>query len=315
MRRLLVLAAPALLSFACPEAPPPDNTEDQRVNIPDAPAESDGFQLVGPEITIPAGGDKMWCWVPEFTPTQDKLIKEFQTFQGASGHHLLAMRSVIPRQPGELFDCTTQEGMVSIEPLISPNSQNKEGTVNLLSDDFAIRLPANTQIVMQSHYVNTRPNPIIIRDAANFIYLPPDEQRIEAQYLVVNDGELAIPANNEHYTHTTDCVIEQDELQFAAMTGHMHEWGKHITIEAIPASGAASTIYDVPDWTAKFRDAPPVTHLPLAEPVVLHHGDTLRVTCDWLNDTDDTLRFPNEMCDAVFVYYPALPEGFLLCGT
>jgi aminoglycoside phosphotransferase (APT) family kinase protein len=65
---------------------------------------------------------------------------------------------------------------------------------------------------------------------------------------------------------------------------------------------------------AGLRDAPPVTHYPLDNALALEAGDTLRLTCEWENDTDEALGFPNEMCDSMLVYYPARPEGFIICG-
>jgi hypothetical protein len=37
------------------------------------------------------------------------------------------------------------------------------------------------------------------------------------------------------------------------------------------------------------------------------------MSCDWRNTTEDTLRFPAEMCAGLMYYYPA--RGFLTCGT
>ena len=312
IRSSLIIAVP-FLALGCVEGPDVDAAIDQRVEIPAAPAEAEGFQLIGPEITIPSGADQMWCWVPDLGVAEvDHLIKNFVTYQGASGHHLLAMKSVIPRQVGDVFDCTTADGMSSVEPLITPSTQNSEGTVNLLSDDFAVRLAAGTQIVMQSHYVNVETKPILVRDVGNFLFLPADEERIEANFMVINDLNLNIPPTDESYVHSTACAIERP-MQFAALTGHMHEWGQRVFVEKITADGT-TIIYDQPDWSPKFRDAPPVTRMPLDAPITVDVGDTLRITCEWINDTDEALTFPHEMCDAVFVYYPALPEGFLLCG-
>jgi hypothetical protein len=313
MRRLLVLAAPVAFAFGCPEAepPPPEGPQDQRVEIPPAP--DFGIQVIGPEITIPSGSDHMFCWVPDVTVSEDHLVKSFDAFQGPSGHHLIAMKSVVPRQPGDVFDCTEITQMTTIEPLIVSNSANKEGTGNLLTDEFAVRLPANEQIIMQSHYVNVTTHDILIRDVANITYLPDSEHRIEANYLTLNDGSFSIPATNEHYTHSNECVMDQD-YNIAALMGHMHEWGKSIKIEKVDGEGAITKLYEIPEWTAQFRDLAPVTHYETTDPLTLHAGDTLRVTCDWMNDTDEALDFPAEMCVAIMTYYPALPEGFLICG-
>ena len=311
MRRLFAVVP--VLALACGE-PSAVGPLDQRAIAPAAPAADLGMQVVGPEIVIPAGQEQMICWVPDLpADVVDRLIKRFETVQGASGHHLVAMKSMIPRAPGEVFDCTTANNMATIQPLLTSNTENKEGTLNLLTDDFAVRIPAGTQLVMQSHYVNVEVSDIVIRDVGTFTYLPADEQRIEASYMAINDSSLRIPANNERYSHSTDCIIDQP-MQFAALLGHMHEWGQRIVVEKISPVGT-STIYEVAHWSAQFRDAPPVTHLPLAEPLTADEGDILRVTCEWQNDTGEELTFPKEMCDALFLYYPARPEGFLVCGS
>jgi hypothetical protein len=312
MRRLLLVAPLALAPLACVENPTPDvEPEDQRAELPPAPLPEEGFQVVGPDIVIPAGEDKMFCWVPDISFTEDRLVKKFETYQGPLGHHLFGMKSAIPRQPGEMFDCSTVDQMSTLEPMISPTTANKEGAGELLSDDFAVRIPAGAQIIMQSHYVNITDHDIVIRDGGNFLYLGADEERIEASYIVLNDSNLDIPPTNEHFTHTTECTIPHD-LQIASVMGHMHEWGKAITIEHENADGVTE-VYSVDQWTAAYRDAAPITRYPLDEPLTFAAGDTLRVTCDWVNDTGDSLRFPDEMCVSLMVYYPALPDGFIVC--
>ena len=312
MRRLL-LAVPLASVFACVQAPPAlKGPVDERVAIPPAPAPGEGVQILLPERVVPAGSDQMWCIVTDFAPEADVLIKSFEAYQGPLGHHLFGMKSAIPRTAGEQFDCTSVDQMTTLEPLISPNTASKEGNGKLLSDDFTVRIPAGTQVIIQSHYVNVSPDDILTRDVVNFIFLPPSEHRIEANYLVLNDDSFNIPHNGQHYTHSAECTMPQ-QFQFAAMHGHMHEWGKHTFIEKITPDGTATTIYDQPNWSAEFRDAPPIIDFPLADPLVFNAGDKLRVTCDWLNDGDKDLAFPDEMCVSLMVYYPALPQGFVIC--
>lgn len=311
--RLLVPVALSVSAavLGCDPPPAADDVIDQRVEIPDAPA--DGMQVIGPELTIESGEDKMLCWVPDIAALDaDELVARFETFQGQSGHHLLAMKSIIPREPGEIFDCGSLENMSTVRPLFTPNTANSEGTFNLLTDDFAVRLPAHTQLVMQSHYVNTNLKPILVRDVGNLVFLPENEERIEANYFAIHDGDFSVPPTNASYKHSVDCVIDQP-VQFASIIGHMHEWGQRVTVEKIEASGN-TMIYEVADWGPQFRDAPPVTHYPLDNALSMNTGDTMRLTCEWVNDTGETLGFPNEMCDSMLVYYPARPEGFVICG-
>ena len=312
MRRLLV-AAPLFLAVGCPNGAPPDHGPvDERVAIPPAPEAGKGVQILLPERVVPTGADQMWCVVSDFAPDQDVLIKSFEAYQGPLGHHLFGMKSAIPRTAGEEFDCTTVDQMTTLEPLISPNTTDKEGNGTLLTDEFTVRIPANTQVIIQSHYVNVSTSDILVRDVVNFVFLPPDEERIEANYLVLNDDALHIPATNEHYVHSSECTMQHD-FNFVAMHGHMHEWGKRTFIEHILPDNTTETIYDEPNWNASFRDAPPIERWPTAEPMVFHTGDKMRVTCDWVNDTANDISFPDEMCVSLMVYYPALPEGFVIC--
>lgn len=310
--RRIVACTAAACGAACgaPSAGP--QPTDLRLAIGPAPAAGLGIQVVSPDMVIAKGGDKMTCWVPDVTFTQDRLIKAFDTFQSENGHHLFGMASVIPRQPGEVFDCTNVEDMSTVQPLVNPTSGNKEGTLNLLPPEFAVRIKAGTQLVVQSHYVNVTDNDILVRDVGNLIFLPSDEQRIEANFLVLNDDSFTIPTGNAPYRHTTECTLTQ-RLQFAALNGHMHEWGRSTSIERVAADGTTTTLYDEPHWTAALRDAPPIVRFAVDDPLVFEAGDTLRLSCEWQNDTDAPLRFPSEMCVSLMVYFPALPEGFIVC--
>ena len=38
----------------------------------------------------------------------------------------------------------------------------------------------------------------------------------------------------------------------------------------------------------------------------MSQGDVVRTTCNWFNDTEEPLEFPQEMCDSVGLVYPQL---------
>src|SRR5438552_16724334 len=80
-----------------------------KVAVPPPLGASEGLQFVMPDTVIPAGQEKMTCWVPDYTPDQDYQVVSFEPLQGAYGHHLVAMVSGTPRPPGTVFDCTEVE--------------------------------------------------------------------------------------------------------------------------------------------------------------------------------------------------------------
>src|SRR6185295_14281342 len=92
-----------------------------RVTVPPPLSASEGLQFVMPDTVIPAGAERMTCWVPDYTPDQDYEVASFEPLQGVYGHHVLAMVSGIPRKAGQVFDCTDAEDMASLRPLILPD--------------------------------------------------------------------------------------------------------------------------------------------------------------------------------------------------
>src|SRR5207248_1341275 len=98
------------------QEPPKVDFLDERVAIPAKPA--NGVQLVMPEETLAAGGDKMFCWVGDYSAPQDELIVQADGLQGKAGHHIFIFTSVIPRKAGDVFDCTSNESMATLEPLM-----------------------------------------------------------------------------------------------------------------------------------------------------------------------------------------------------
>ena len=100
-----------------------------------------------------------------------------------------------------------------------------------------------------------------------------------------------------------------------ATAGHMHLLGRSIRIELNPGTKRATTLLDVPAYNF---DEQAVT--PLAEPVAVRAGDTLRVTCT--HDVTLRQRLPqlrklppryvvwgegtsDEMCLGLVVWSPA----------
>lgn len=132
--RTLLLPALALSLFAAACAPDTGQgigqnaVIDRRVGVPEPPVEGKGVQFVMPETIIPAGEEKMMCWIPDWVPERDYLVRSFIGLQGGMGHHIVALTSGIPREAGTTFDCTELEAMVALEPLLVPDNPPGEGT-------------------------------------------------------------------------------------------------------------------------------------------------------------------------------------------
>jgi hypothetical protein len=304
--RLLLAALSVHVAVGC--APAVDEevqAVDLRAEDPGAFDPALGFQLEGPEFRLEPGEEKMICWVPDFARDGDLRIAKFQGIQSEVGHHVVAMRSQRPREPGSSFDCTNIAQMAELAPLVLPDPAPG---VSFLPEGFFIKLAAADSIVIQSHYVNYTTDPIIVRDFARFFVADDNADLVEASYLIVNRASFRI----EPGTHsvTTACTIDAD-TNILATLGHMHEHGRSFRFDRLTPT--AESLYSVDAWTTDMRDEPPVTTYDPATPLALHAGDELQVTCDYNNTTDHNVSFPEEMCTSVSAYFPARGGGLILC--
>jgi hypothetical protein len=279
-----------------------------KTDYPDPPALRAGdLEFSMPEIVIEPGQDVTWCYVPDFTVDEDFVVKRALAYQGASGHHMVIYRSGVPRRPGELFDCTNLETMVSMLPLVIPDVPDHDART--LPEGFGVRVPAGATIVLQSHLINANVEPIAIKDVMQLHVAAAGEELTEASYWVISDNELVLPEGPS--TVTKSCTIAA-ETKLVFQLGHMHEWGKSLSVTR-HRGASADVIYEVPAWTAEFRDQGPTTSYPAEAPLVLAPGDRVDLTCSWNNDTGAEIRWPKEMCVTLGAYYPARGTGFIDC--
>jgi hypothetical protein len=307
MRRLAVVITAPLLSLACvPDEPPaPDGIIE---DFPDAPAPPDnGMELRMPQIEVTPGQDVTWCYVPDFVPDQDMVVKRAVAYQGSSGHHMAVYRSGVPRTPGEVFDCTSLETMVSMLPMVIPD--DSEVDIRIMPEDFAVRVPAGSFIVLQAHIINANIQPIRVSDLVQFELATEGEELTEASYWVISDNQVVLPEGNS--ARTKECIItEQTKLVF--QLGHMHEWGSKMSVTRTRGD-VTEELYRVDEWTSEFRDNGPTKSYPATDPLVLAPGDVVHLNCEWNNDTGEEIRWPKEMCVTLGAYFPARGGGFIDC--
>lgn len=305
IRSICAIGGTGLLGLACTNPATPD----VKTDFPNPPSLPEhGIELSMPEIVLEPGQDITWCYVPEFDSTEDIVVKRAVAYQGGSGHHMAVYRSGVPRQPGELFDCTSLESMVSMLPLVIPDVANHD--LRVMPEGFGVRVPAGSAIVLQAHLINADIEPVKVKDVLQFELAAADEQLIEASYWVVSDNELVLPQGT--VTVTKECeILEETKLVF--QLGHMHEWGKKLSVTR-HRGDVADVIYDVPDWSSEFRDRGPTKSYSVEEPLILQPGDRIDLTCEWDNDTGAEIRWPKEMCVTLGAYFPARGEGFIDCN-
>lgn len=286
--------------------------EDHRVTVPAPFEEGKGMQFVQPEAIIKAGQEKMICWIPNWVPDKNYYITAFQGIQSKMGHHVVALRSGIPRKEGTQFDCTDLEQMTSVRPLVLPDPHDRK----LLPDGYAVEIPQGAKVVFQSHYVNTSTKDIKIADVARLTFAPANEKFKIASYLILNHGAINLPTGKSSVN--MKCSIKHN-MEMLLLLGHMHEYGTSIKID-LARAGQTENLYNIDKWLVDYRDNAPINFYgPAAlqdktpKELKLKAGDTLHLQCDYNNTTKGALRFPAEMCTMVAYYHSQETSEILIC--
>lgn len=320
MRPLPILTA-TLLAAACTEsgstpddwpADAPEDAVDVREDFPE-PAWADPLVLRSEPYVIPPGEEKQFCLFDTWEGG-DLGVAEFIAYQNQGGHHFIIASTTSTQREvadGTIVDCTETEsaGMENFQPLIIGGVLDVANRVNTfeLPEGMAARLKDGQRIILQSHYINTTPDPIVVQDELQLRTLAPEDVDTWAAPFVNTDSDMVIPpaqSPDETFSLEVECTWDK-EYTVLYLGGHLHEYGHSFAIDHLPAdAGDEERIYEIADWDPLYRDAPPFADFG-GEDFVVQPGDTFRTTCTWHNDSGGDLAFPSEMCVGFGMVYPA----------
>jgi hypothetical protein len=257
---------------------------------------------------IAPGEDVTYCTYLDTRVDVETDITGFRTFQSAPGHHLMFVGVRQPQDPGT-HKCTDDDMLNTLTFVAGGGADSGQLNFKGVPAGLAMRLPAHTQLMLQSHWINASTTP---KDGQAVAYLkagPSTAANTPVDQFLADTADWTIPAGKSK-TATTTCKFQQD-MSFFLIAGHMHEWGKHVDIDIIDIDGTIKNIYNL-DWQKEFMTNPPQNFYTKEAPFVVKKGQSVRTTCQWSNDTGTDIKFPTEMCYFVGYYFPA--AGLMDCS-
>ena len=264
------------------------------------------LSLTTGEFDVPHG-DWSECFYTRVTTMHELAIVAASGRQSPHGHHITAYYTDTPRDP-EHHPCTSEE-MVGWRRVAGATGRGVQGKGLELPKGLAMKVPAGKQLVIQSHYINTTISTIKATDTITLHLANPAHVQTYANMFYFFNNEFEIPAQSS-YQSVTSCTVPRD-LRIVQLAGHMHEFGTDYRLEQGDSLGQKLTTLYKEDWSPSSVWNPPVLRYSLEEPLILTAGTRLRQTCQWHNPTEQPLRYPREMCIAIFLYFP--DEGPLFC--
>ena len=298
MRKVL----PLILVAACGAEPTagPDAGEAASPLL-EAPAEGAGVQL-GLDVTLAAGDEIELC---EYVAVDDAIeIARFEHAYTTGSHHLLLYQTDLAEAPEDgMFDCTgaqlTELGVRGI----AYAAQVPTGEL-AYPDDVALKIPAGSILLIQTHYLNAGTSAIDAQVRLN-LWFGAAPASIEAGTLFFYDWAIVVP-EGEPATARMRCQIPADiDLVFGM--SHMHKRGV-----GYQATLGDQMLFETEAW----QGIEPRRYVPHQHVAA---GSTIDFHCDYEGDPDRTIiegpsADANEMCMFVASYYPRLDPQVELCA-
>lgn len=258
-------------------------------------------------VDVDPGADVTFCTFTNFILDEATIFGESFGSQSPQGHHGILMYTTTPQDP-HTGDCgSAMDGQMLLGGTGGKGVSDKP----TLPTNFGVEVPAGAQIVVNHHWINTSSETVHGQTEMLARRLPRGGDTVMAGNVPMVGFGWTIPAGST-FQYQTECKFGAD-VPYVLALGHMHEYGKHVTIEVERAAGGTETLIDQ-DWQKdSATSAGGGNHYTLEDPYMIHKDDTVRLTCNWNNDTNADITFPREMC--IFFGYTIGANYFCANGS
>ncbi len=273
------------------------------------PVQAGYTRYLAPTVTnITPGADIEMCeWVAPVA-TEDQDVLDVIGEQSATGHHAVLFASTETNfKVGESHVCTTDD-MVSVSFIGAIFGANA-GQLTKLPDGLFFRLRKGQSQMMNTHWLNTTDKTVEGQAVVDVKFAPADASHTIADIFANNGDTFMIPPGAPTQ-YDVSCTFPQD-MNFAMVTDHMHTDGMSAYTEVLHTDGTSTMLRQDTSWASDEQFNPIYTMFSLAQPYVVHTGDTIHTHCEWQNQGTSTLLFPDEMCAGQAFYFPG--NGLSAC--
>jgi hypothetical protein len=245
--------------------------------------------------TVPAGSDVTFCTYTPIITKKRMFAHDSKGLQTKYGHHAILQYTMDHKDPGT-HECKSESLEAQQAQVINGQSKEGSGGINL-AKNVVSEVPEGAQIVINHHWINTSDKDAEAQ-AAVITEAPPDDLEEKdlmiARSFIVMSTNFKVDAQTEGEA-SVDCKLEED-VKLVTAGGHAHEWATHVKGQRL--GSASDVVFDDP-YTEDNVTHPTIWYYEADKPYTMNKGDTVRMTCKWMNTTDAPLTFPGEMC--VFV--------------
>ncbi len=260
-------------------------------------------------INVPGGDEDTRCIIKKLGNPEPIKVHQIHNVLGQTSHHFIVYRVADQPEQTTPVPCTPFEDSLNPangSPLMI--TQKFDETLTL-PDGVAFELPANATIKLEMHYINVQDGEREVHATSTFAPIADEDFVAAADFVFMGDLEISLPPMQASTLPGSPSYLQipaaLEGANFFAITGHEHQWGTGVTVEAVAGEGQTGTMVYAPEefnWD---------------EPEVIFHDPTFQVppgggfnlTCEWFNGSNETVTFGEganeEMCFFWAYYYPS----------
>ncbi|MFL2910231.1 MAG: hypothetical protein ACJZ70_06800 [Limisphaerales bacterium] len=160
----------------------------------------------------------------------------------------------------------------------------------------ALRLPANTGLDMNTHYVNRSNEPFEGEVYMNIHTVDKDDVKYEAKIINMNNTDIELPPNK--VTTMTKDFLADEKMNIFQLFSHSHEKTIEFRVEIAGGKRDGELLYVSYDW-----EHPPV--MKFDPPLVVERGETIRLKTTYNNWTDESVSFGLRSTDEMMILFGA----------
>jgi hypothetical protein len=257
------------------------------------------------DIEVAAGEEKITCHYLDALP-DDLYMVRMTTRQQSTGHHIVLYRNIGEAKPvGSQDDCSDVETTRLL--VATPYAQEGEKAWVDFPEGHALQIPADSQLIVENHYINTTSEAIQPVDQIELTVVPRDSVEFPVFTFVSAPYPIEIPPGTRT-TFRYDCPIDFS-MTVVSIFPHMHEAGLAYSCEMGAFEDPRSVIH-LPDWNPEWRSVPPITTFEAGDPAArFGPGDVQRASCTIGNTTGEVRGLPEEMCATVTFFTSEDPDA------
>jgi hypothetical protein len=250
------------------------------------------------------GEESIDCYYLKSPNTNDVYVGGYQYSLRTGSHHFNVDVNTMARADG-LAMCGVNDnapGLLGGTTIPVDDERNDPAPENA---GLAVHLPANSQVALNFHVINTTSKPILREAWANYFYM--DQSEVKGfrgnVFLIGGLGYQIAPGTHQTYQYA--CSPSRP-TRILSLYAHMHAHSSRMSVWKV-SGGQPSLVYETYSWASPTQikyDSVHTNTMPdrasqtpggASGDLVLQPTDTLQWECEVDNTSNATLTFRNEV--------------------